>query len=41
MFSVSYFVLKMSVEKYFASRNLYAILQVKPDATIQDGKKIK
>lgn len=28
----------MNAEKHFGSRNLYHILQLKPDAQINDGK---
>lgn len=28
----------MNAEKYFGTRNLYEILQLKPDAQIQDGE---
>lgn len=28
---------KMNVEKYFGTRNLYDILQLKRDSTIQEG----
>lgn len=28
----------MNAEKYFKTRNLYEILQISPDAEIQEGK---
>lgn len=38
--TLNYTVSKMNAEKYFNTRNLYEILQVSPDAEIQEGENL-